>query len=144
MSEQKMQRPKNVPLKYDDLFVDINRGHIKVPRFQREFVWNKEQTSRLIDSLIKENSSNLSYRVSRTLVSPSLDTILADLNYILTVDPKNCFANSLMGIFTHWNNEFEESTQFLTRAELNFNIKEKKGDSSKRFHKNFKIDLSSI
>lgn len=46
-------RPKNQDLKYDELFSEINRGRIKIPLFQREFVWKKDQTAKLIDSLIK-------------------------------------------------------------------------------------------
>ena len=41
------------PLKYNDLFSDFNRGLIKIPQFQRDFVWSKEQTANLIDSIIK-------------------------------------------------------------------------------------------
>lgn len=38
---------------YPSLFVNIDDGKIKIPRFQREFVWSKEQTAALLDSLIK-------------------------------------------------------------------------------------------
>ena len=48
-----MLQPENQPKKYDHLFADIDTGRIKIPKFQRDFVWNKEQTARLIDSLIK-------------------------------------------------------------------------------------------
>jgi len=40
-------------MKYDHLFTYIDTGQIKIPQFQRNFVWNKEQTAKLIDSLIK-------------------------------------------------------------------------------------------
>ena len=40
-------------LKYGDLFSDVERGRIKIPQFQRDFVWSKEQTASLIDSIIK-------------------------------------------------------------------------------------------
>jgi len=46
-------RPENHTKKYDALFVDIDEGRIKIPKFQRDFVWTKEQTARLIDSIIK-------------------------------------------------------------------------------------------
>jgi hypothetical protein len=45
--------PENITKKYDHLFTDIDTGRIKIPKFQREFVWSKEQTANLIDSLIK-------------------------------------------------------------------------------------------
>jgi hypothetical protein len=50
---QKHLRPENQPKKYDVLFTAIDSGQIKIPRFQRDFVWGKEQTAKLIDSLIK-------------------------------------------------------------------------------------------
>lgn len=46
-------QPKNRPEKYSDLFSLIDTGQMKIPQFQREFVWGKDQTARLIDSLIK-------------------------------------------------------------------------------------------
>ena len=48
-----MQLPENQNKKYDHLFTDIDTGYIKIPKFQREFVWNKTQTARLLDSIIK-------------------------------------------------------------------------------------------
>jgi len=33
--------------------VEIDTGQIKLPMFQREFVWEKEQTAKLIDSILK-------------------------------------------------------------------------------------------
>ncbi len=48
-----MLQPQNQTLKYDHLFTYIDTGQLKIPRFQRDFVWSKEQTARLIDSLIK-------------------------------------------------------------------------------------------
>ena len=48
-----MLQPENQPKIYDHLFADIDTGRIKIPKFQREFVWYKEQTAKLIDSLIK-------------------------------------------------------------------------------------------
>jgi hypothetical protein len=46
-------RPRNIPSKYDALFNDIDQGRIKIPKFQRDFVWSKNQTGKLIDSIIK-------------------------------------------------------------------------------------------
>jgi hypothetical protein len=51
--EDNLLSPENINKKYDALFVDIDRGDIKLPMFQREFVWSKEQTAQLIDSIIK-------------------------------------------------------------------------------------------
>mgnify|MGYP001412628155 CR=1 FL=1 len=43
-------QPDNHNKKYEALFVEIDTGQIKIPMFQREFVWDKEQSSKLIDS----------------------------------------------------------------------------------------------
>ena len=48
-----MLQPDNRSQTYGELFVGIDNGSIKIPKFQREFVWTKEQTAALIDSLIK-------------------------------------------------------------------------------------------
>jgi len=48
-----MLQPENQTKKYQHLFSDIDSGRIKIPKFQRDFVWGKEQTARLIDSIIK-------------------------------------------------------------------------------------------
>jgi hypothetical protein len=46
-------QPQPQSKKYEVLFSGIDSGQIKIPRFQREFVWGKEQTAKLIDSIIK-------------------------------------------------------------------------------------------
>jgi len=46
-------QPDNHNKKYEALFVEIDAGQIKLPRFQREFVWDKEQSAKLIDSILK-------------------------------------------------------------------------------------------
>lgn len=48
-----MFQPENLPMKYDSLFAGVDNGTIKIPKFQREFVWGKQQTAKLIDSIIK-------------------------------------------------------------------------------------------
>lgn len=48
-----MLQPENQNKKYERLFLDIDGGTIKIPNFQRRFVWGKEQTAKLIDSIIK-------------------------------------------------------------------------------------------
>ena len=48
-----MLLPENQNKKYDHLFADIDTGYTKIPKFQRDFVWSKVQTSKLIDSIIK-------------------------------------------------------------------------------------------
>ena len=46
-------QPENSSKKYETLFVEIDSGQIKLPMFQREFVWDKEKSARLIDSILK-------------------------------------------------------------------------------------------
>lgn len=48
-----MLQPENQSKKYQHLFTGIDSGQIKIPKFQRDFVWGKEQTARFIDSIIK-------------------------------------------------------------------------------------------
>ena len=48
-----MLQPENQPKKYQHLFTGIDEGSIRIPQFQRPFVWSKEQTAKLIDSIIK-------------------------------------------------------------------------------------------
>jgi hypothetical protein len=47
------KRPENHSKKYDVLFADIDAGRTKLPMFQRDFVWDKAQTAKLIDSILK-------------------------------------------------------------------------------------------
>jgi hypothetical protein len=51
--EQVLLQPDNHNKKYEALFVEIDTGQIKLPMFQREFVWEKEQSAKLIDSILK-------------------------------------------------------------------------------------------
>lgn len=46
-------QPDNANKKYESLFVEIDTGQIKLPMFQRDFVWDKEQSAKLIDSILK-------------------------------------------------------------------------------------------
>ena len=48
-----MLNPNNRSQSYQELFVGIDCGSIKIPKFQRDFVWSKDQTASLIDSLLK-------------------------------------------------------------------------------------------
>ncbi|HDY89100.1 MAG TPA: DUF262 domain-containing protein [bacterium] len=48
-----MRQPKPLPAKYNDLMHDIEKGYIKIPKFQRDFVWTIEETAKLLDSIIK-------------------------------------------------------------------------------------------
>lgn len=47
------KQPQNQTQKYDILFSDIKAGRVKIPQFQRDFVWGKDRSAKLLDSLIK-------------------------------------------------------------------------------------------
>jgi hypothetical protein len=49
----KMYQPEPHSFKFTSLLNDIEQGLIKIPQFQRDFVWSKEQSARLMDSIIK-------------------------------------------------------------------------------------------
>ena len=46
-------QPKPDSKLYSTLISEIETGVIKVPKFQRDFVWNIEKTTRLLDSILK-------------------------------------------------------------------------------------------
>ena len=48
-----MQQPEPRPKSYAGLFNDIDEGRVKIPVFQRDFVWEKPETAKLIDSILK-------------------------------------------------------------------------------------------
>ena len=46
-------QPKPDSKKYSDLIHDIQKGIIKIPKFQRDFVWSIDKTAKLLDSILK-------------------------------------------------------------------------------------------
>lgn len=48
-----MHQPTPGTIQYNTLINDIEKGIIKIPQFQREFVWSKNQSASLLDSIIK-------------------------------------------------------------------------------------------
>ena len=47
------EQPKPDSKKYSDLISDIEKGIVKIPKFQREFVWGIDKTAKLLDSILK-------------------------------------------------------------------------------------------
>lgn len=47
------EQPKPDSMPYEDLIHHINRGKIKIPKFQRDFVWDTGRTAELLDSILK-------------------------------------------------------------------------------------------
>ncbi|MDK2938586.1 MAG: hypothetical protein PWQ51_750 [Methanolobus sp.] len=48
-----MELPQIVPLPFSSLIGDIEKGQIKIPQFQRDFVWDINKSAHLMDSIIK-------------------------------------------------------------------------------------------
>lgn len=48
-----IEQPKPDSKKYSDLISEIQKGIIKIPKFQRDFVWSIEKTAKLLDSILK-------------------------------------------------------------------------------------------
>ena len=46
-------QPKPDSKKYTDLIFEIKKGEIKIPEFQRNFVWSIGKTAKLLDSILK-------------------------------------------------------------------------------------------
>src|SRR5690554_2870673 len=44
---------ENIPVKYSDLISEIKTGQVKIPQFQRKFVWDINSSAKLLDSIIK-------------------------------------------------------------------------------------------
>lgn len=48
-----MNQPIPGTMQYKEFVNDIERGRIKIPQFQREFVWSKTDSAKLLDSVVK-------------------------------------------------------------------------------------------
>lgn len=48
-----MHLPEPYPMSFSTLIADIEKGLIKIPQFQRDFVWPRERSAKLIDSIVK-------------------------------------------------------------------------------------------
>lgn len=47
------KQPKPDSKRYSDLISEIQKGQIKIPKFQRDFVWSLDKTAKLLDSILK-------------------------------------------------------------------------------------------
>ena len=45
--------PESQSFLIPELINDIKRGFIKIPQFQRDFIWSKEKAASLMDSILK-------------------------------------------------------------------------------------------
>lgn len=53
MNEGILLQPEPQSVTFATLVNDIERGHIKIPQFQRDFVWSREKSAKLLDSILK-------------------------------------------------------------------------------------------
>lgn len=90
---QFLPRPENAVKKYEALFLEIDSGQIKLPMFQREFVWDKEQSAKLIDSILK------GYPIGTFILWKTKDTLrsVKDIgNHKLPDTPKGDYAQYIL------------------------------------------------
>ncbi|MBK3451022.1 MULTISPECIES: DUF262 domain-containing protein [Pseudomonas] len=90
---QFLLRPENAVKKYEALFLEIDSGQIKLPMFQREFVWDKEQSAKLIDSILK------GYPIGTFILWKTKDTLrsVKDIgNHKLPDTPKGDYAQYIL------------------------------------------------
>lgn len=48
-----MNLPEPQSVTFSSLMNDIEKGNIKIPQFQRNFVWSKDKSAKLLDSIVK-------------------------------------------------------------------------------------------
>ena len=48
-----MNLPEPLALTFSSLMSAIEKGNIKIPQFQRDFVWSKDKSAKLLDSIVK-------------------------------------------------------------------------------------------
>ena len=48
-----MQQPQPLAQQFSSVMHEIETGTIKIPQFQRNFVWNRRKSAKLLDSLLK-------------------------------------------------------------------------------------------
>src|SRR3990167_4603253 len=48
-----MNLPEPLPKQFSSLMDDISSGRLKIPQFQREFVWEIKKSASLLDSIVK-------------------------------------------------------------------------------------------
>ena len=90
----KLKKIKVDELKLSDIVHEIEHGHLRIPRFQRDFVWERSKVIKLLDSMYKEypigsffiweadKKYNLFYRNIAELNLPQPDSYTS-IRYIL-------------------------------------------------------------
>lgn len=115
---------------YRTLLVDIEKGLIKIPRFQREFVWTKEQSAMLIDSLLKGYpigtfitwKTKEQLRAVRNLGKVNLPDVPEGDFAIYVLDGQQRMTSlfcALKGVVIQRNNNTEDFSQIFINLEAN-------------------------
>jgi hypothetical protein len=80
-----LRLPTPTHARYTNLLSDIEKGHIKIPQFQRDFVWSLEKSAALLDSVIK------GYPIGTFIFWATRDRLrsVRDLGGIKLPDPKD-------------------------------------------------------
>lgn len=81
------------PILYDKIKNDIENGLIKIPQFQRKFVWEKEKSAKLIDSILKSYPIN-SFIVWQTKESLRILRNIGNISFKAT--PEGHFINYIL------------------------------------------------
>lgn len=81
------------PILYDKIKNDIENGLIKIPQFQRKFVWEKEKSAKLIDSILKSYPIN-SFIVWQTKESLRILRNIGNISFKAT--PEGHFVNYIL------------------------------------------------
>ena len=112
------EQPKPDSKKYSDLITELQNGIIKVPKFQRDFVWSIDKTAKLLDSILK------GYPIG-TFILWQTDERLNDIKNIL-VNSKTISADGTIKVFDHVFNKLGDmlpvhvsiipSTKFALKA----------------------------
>jgi hypothetical protein len=81
---QLLRLPTPTHSRYTNLLSDIEKGEIKIPQFQREFVWSLEKSAALLDSVVK------GYPVGAFIFWATRDRLrsVRDLGNVKLPDPK--------------------------------------------------------
>lgn len=81
------------PILYDKIKNDIENGLIKIPQFQRKFVWEKEKSAKLIDSILKSYPIN-SFIVWQTKENLRILRNIGNISFKAT--PEGHFVNYIL------------------------------------------------
>ena len=57
-----MHSPQPTAKQLSYMMYEIERGSVKIPQFQRDFVWSKYKSAQLMDSLLKGFPMSLSQK----------------------------------------------------------------------------------